>query len=719
MPMMKNELNVSGGRISVRIGGEVRISGMELVIGSVDGTIRAGTRGVKVRRAGTSSGADRIGRYRSVMLRLQEAGKGEGASSEGYLEVRLYSKLRVISGSVDVRSEIHDLLPQGSVRIEIGDLPGLKALIGQYMFSDWWSRPHFRRDLSKVPERTQCLLWRTRDGLYGCIVPLVDGGFKADINSRTGHLGIDLTSHDSGRRSCKAAAFVAGFGDDPYELVRRTYEAGMAFSGRPGALRWEKPYPEIFEYFGWCTWNAFYQDVNETGILRKLEAFKVEKFPLRWCIIDDGWMTSRDHHLEAFEPDRDKFPRGFKPLIDEVKGKYGLRWVGVWHTLTGYWRGIHPESRLLDRQRSNIFTAKNGGNIPAPDLQRGIGFWGAWHSWMRSQGIDFVKVDNQGAIYRYSRDLIPIGEAARGAQYALQASGALYLKGILNCMCMTSEAHWHWINSNVSRSSDDFYPKREGNFREHALQNVYNSLYYSNLTWPDFDMWWSHHPHGVNHAVLRAVSGGPVYVSDEVDKANWEVMWPLAFSDGRILRCDQPGLPTEDCLLRNPRSESVALKVWNRAGSSGIVAAFHIRDRGGVIRAYVSPSDVPGIEGKAFAVREHFSGEARIMRKDERWRFTLSDFGVKLFVIVPLEGDFAAIGLVNKYVSPKGITGIRRRAGSVEIDLHEGGDFSAYCGSPPKSVMCNGRRLRFDYRDGWLSLSCRSKRPVTLILNWK
>ncbi len=720
MSKMKNEIKVSRNRISVRIDGKTRISGMELLIGSTDGVMRSGSKGVKVQRAGMSSDIDRIGKHRSAVLKLQEMGKGQKALSEGSLEVRLYSRLKIISGSVDVRSDVHDLLPQGSVRIEIGDLPGLKAFMGQYMFSDWWSLPHFGKSLSNVPMRTQCFLWRTEDRAYGCIVPLVNGGFKADLNSRTGQLGIDLTSHDSGRHSCKVAAFVMGFGDNPYDLVRKLYEAGMVFSGRPGALRWEKPYPEVFEYFGWCTWNAFYQDVNETKMLRKLEAFKTARFPLRWCIIDDGWMTSRDHHLEAFEPDEGKFPRGFRPLIDEIKGKYGLRWVGLWHTLTAYWRGIHPESRLLDKQRPNVLTAKNGGHIPAPDLQKGIGFWNAWHSWMRSQGIDFVKVDNQGTIYKYSRDLIPIGEAMKGAQYALQASGALHLRGwILNCMSMMSEVYWHWISSNVSRNSDDFYPGREENFREHALQNTYNSFYYGNLTWPDFDMWWSYHTHAINHAVLRAVSGGPVYVSDGVDETDWKVMWPLVFNDGRVLRCDQPGLPTEDCLLRNPRSEPVALKVWNRGGFSGILAAFNIRDRGGEIRTYISPSDVPGIEGDTFAVREYFSGEARIMGKDKKWRFSLSDSGVKLFVIVPLERNFAPIGLVNKYISPKGITGIEHLSGSTEVGLYEGGDFLAYCVNAPKSVECKGKSLRFDYMDGWLSLSYRSDQPVTLFLNWE
>ena len=36
-------------------------------------------------------------------------------------------------------------------------------------------------------------------------------------------------------------------------------------------LRENKQLPEMFEYFGWCSWDAFYHKVNEAGLLEKME----------------------------------------------------------------------------------------------------------------------------------------------------------------------------------------------------------------------------------------------------------------------------------------------------------------------------------------------------------------------------------------------------------------------------------------------------------------
>ena len=54
---------------------------------------------------------------------------------------------------------------------------------------------------------------------------------------------------------------------------------------------------------------------------------------------------------------------------------------------------------------------------------------------------------------------------------------------------------------------------------------------------------------------------------------------------------------------------------------------------------------------------EHFSGEMVILRAEEALPFTLTDHDdFRLFIIVPIVDGFAPIGLVDKYISPLGIT---------------------------------------------------------------
>lgn len=54
------------------------------------------------------------------------------------------------------------------------------------------------------------------------------------------------------------------------------------------------------------------------------------------------------------------------------------------------------------------------------------------------------------------------------------------------------------------------------------------------MVWPDYDMFQSYHPHAAYHAIARAISGGPVYLTYEPGKQNFKVLWPLIYSDGFI-----------------------------------------------------------------------------------------------------------------------------------------------------------------------------------------
>ncbi|KAK7839012.1 galactinol--sucrose galactosyltransferase [Quercus suber] len=53
---------------------------------------------------------------------------------------------------------------------------------------------------------------------------------------------------------------------------------------------------------------------------------------------------------------------------------------------------------------------------------------------------------------------------------------------------------------------------------------------------PDWDMFQSTHPYAEFHAASRAISGGPIYVSDSVGKHNFKLLKSLVLPDGSI--CD-------------------------------------------------------------------------------------------------------------------------------------------------------------------------------------
>lgn len=85
-----------------------------------------------------------------------------------------------------------------------------------------------------------------------------------------------------------------------------------------------------------------------------------------------------------------------------------------------------------------------------------------------------------------------------------------------------------------------------------------------NFIHPDWDMFQSTHPCAEFHAASRAISGGPIYISDCVDEHDFELLARLVLPDGSILRCRHYALPTRDCLFEDPLHDGkTMLKIWN------------------------------------------------------------------------------------------------------------------------------------------------------------
>jgi hypothetical protein len=123
-------------------------------------------------------------------------------------------------------------------------------------------------------------------------------------------------------------------------------------------------------------------------------------------------------------------------------------------------------------------------------------------------------------------------------------------------------------------------------------------------------MFQSHDEAADYHAAARAVSGGPVYFTDEPGKERPEILKRLAFSDDRLLLADEPAQVTRDLLLSDPSIEPVSLKVFARVTrpglSAGVVAAFHVNK--GAPRVV----GVPRVQGAPP------SEQGRQLRKDRR-----------------------------------------------------------------------------------------------------
>ncbi|MEK0312756.1 Sip1-related alpha-galactosidase [Cohnella sp. 56] len=580
----------------------------------------------------------------------------------------------------------------GSVELTLraGAAPGRWMAV--YQHKDWWTRPAFGQAWAAVPERTQSLLCG-EGGRYWQMLPVSGEAVRADVSGAEEGIALRLTPGQAGMTRISALAFVLGDGDDPYAMIERHAAAAAAALGYAGMLRSSKTYPPLLDKLGWCSWDAFYHRVNEEGVLQKAEELQRLGVPACWFMIDDGWSNVRDSMLNGFEADPAKFPEGLGHTVDLLKNRYGVRHVGVWHTIAGYWGGIDPRSEEARVYARSLRANARGQLLPSPEPGEAFGLWHGWHGWLSRQGIDFVKVDSQSAVSNFWEGAHAVGDAAAAGHASLEASVALHFDGaVINCMGMAAENVWHRPKSAVSRSSDDFVPQDLRGFEEHALQNAYNSYWHGAFYWGDWDMFWTRHPDARAGALLRAISGGPVYVSDPPGETDPALLRPLAYSDGTLLRCDRTANPAPDCLLRDPTSEALPLKLWNTAGGAGVVAIFRIDAESGDMEAAIGPEDVPGLQGERFALHRHGSGRAEIVRRGAPHRLRLAPGDSAFWTVAPLADGFAPLGRLDKFAGSHAVISCRTDPdGYTRVRIREGGGpFGFVSDRPPRSARVHG-----------------------------
>ena len=582
-----------------------------------------------------------------------------------------------------------------AVDLEIVEKP--EKMTALYLFSDWWTRPVFPADFDEIPPRTQVLFLKYPDR-YGCLIPGAGESFKTClVPGGKSVLSMEMTAYTGGINRLDEPVFILAEDRDFFRAVERAF----AQAAESGGIRRkaERRLPRMFRYLGWCTWNAFYTEVSEEKIREKVREFEEKEVPVRWIMIDDGWLSVKGSRLCDFAPDQKKFPDGFAKLTEEIRSGDGISWFGVWHALGGYWGGILPESSLDKEEAPHLCRTPNGKVLPRPQAEAAYGFYRDWYRLLRKEGIDFVKVDGQSAVKNYYENMIPVCRAARELHAGLEGAAACFDGAVLNCMGMAAENLLARPATAVSRSSDDFFPEREDGFSGHLLQNAYNTLYQDELYYCDWDMFWTDHRDSRKHSLLRAVSGGPVYFSDRTGSTMPEVLKPLVYLDGEILMMDRGAKMPADCVFSDPGKTGV-LKLTNVGACGG-------EKRGGGIAVYnlsgqkqaytVSPSDIADIGGSGqYWIYDYFSRNAVVCKRHEAIRAEIEKEGYAWYQILCGDGPGTFLGLTGKYagflavesmfMTERGMTAVVREQGSTGfLSLRE-----------PAAVRCNGRDVLKD-----------------------
>ncbi|MFK0569789.1 Sip1-related alpha-galactosidase [Endozoicomonas sp.] len=592
--------------------------------------------------------------------------------------------------------------PRYAVRVSVRCLGDVTGLCAHYLYNSWWTRPHFDCALNNLPEKTQSLLYGS-GGEYHHLLSVCDERVRCEFQGGETE-GIQLLAAPSkaGVRDFSGLIAVYGVSADPFQLIYDNVQLGRDHLSHYSRPRNQRILPEVFQYLGWCSWDACYLDVDEAAVIAKAQEFQAKGVPVKWMLIDDGWSEEKERRLLSWKEDREKFPSGLKGLKHSLNHHYDIPWMGVWHALTGQWEGIDAEASFpvkldpLDSVRK----------LPPTQEGDAFRFWYGWHDYLARQGVDFVKVDVQSNLanhYQY-RDFP--GRVSRVAHQALEASAGLHFNGqLINCMGMANDQLWHRPSSALARNSDDFFPKKSGNLREHALQNAYNAVFHDAFFQGDWDMWWTIHEDAEAHGLLRAVSGGPVYTSDPVGQTDAEQLMRLVFNDGKVVRCDRQGRVAREQLFENPLYSGKLLKIVNCVGAVDVLALFNISENHQTIVERVDAFSAEGNEGRLV----YWPGRRQCFSLMEIPEMQLSPNQSDLLLFYP-EEPLICLGLEDKILPPCAILDQvvcgKKDCLRLESRLRQGGKLLIYSEHPVVELYINGQEYSWTESDNIYLVDC-------------
>lgn len=382
--------------------------------------------------------------------------------------------------------------------VSLGTLRDVR-FIACFRFKLWWMAQRMGDKGRDIPLETQFLLVETKDGsyieagngaenygdkiVYTVFLPLIEGPFRAVLQGNSqDELELCLESGDSDTigSSFTHSVYVSA-GTDPFGVITEAFRV-VKLHLKSFRQRYEKKLPGIIDYFGWCTWDAFYQEVTQEGVESGLQSLSAGGTPSKFVIIDDGWQSVGGDDAKEGEDgqkqqplmrltgikENSKFQKkdhptvGIKNIVSIAKEKYGLKYVYVWHAITGYWGGVRPGVKEMEQYDSmmkypNISRGvmeNEPGWKTDPLAVQGLGlvnpksvykFYSELHSYLASAGVDGVKVDVQCILETFGAGLGGRVQLTRQYHQALDASIAKSFpdNGCIACMSHNTDAlYW-------------------------------------------------------------------------------------------------------------------------------------------------------------------------------------------------------------------------------------------------------------------------------------
>ena len=626
--------------------------------------------------------------------------------------------------------------PEKKSRFEIPveDIADIDAFCCSYRKQPFFMDAATGTAVNEIPKETQWLGVRHKNGEYTVYFSMVYDLFRTAFQGKNNWLTITAITGDSNTCGDDICAYYKITGHNFYELVKaaaKSVSEKMCIS-----LREDKEEPRFVKDFGWCTWDSFYEKVTGDDVIRGLEKFREGGFVPKLLILDDGWQTTSEQEKGRGEWKlwdfcaNEKFEGGLSNTIHKVKEQFDIREFFVWHAVMGYWGGVAPESPNMQKYKPRLSAAEHPQEIKEVNPKRWEGerfpfgivdndkfydFYNDYHTYLKSEGVDGVKIDVQASIEGHGENKGGRNAMVRAMRSGLNKSVMENFNGnIINCMSCSNNIIYNTGSTNLMRSSDDFFPTVDSSHSKHVYTNAINSIWMRMFTICDWDMFQTSHKFAWYHAAARAISGGPVYVSDRVGEHDFELIKALTKDNREIIKTEVTAVPTVDCLFVNPETCSTTYKIFSKNKHNGVVGVFAFGEGG---EAQVKADDIEGMSSEQYAVYSFKTGKACCLNRAEKLTVHLGEREFDLVTFAPIHDDFAVIGIKDKLNCGGTVESASRKESGFEIKVNTGGQLMVYCKGEIKTVLVNGKDAGFNRDNDFIVIEVEENGGDVLINN--
>lgn len=534
------------------------------------------------------------------------------------------------------------------------------------------------------------MMLQQANGQYLALLPLVSNRIGNTFSIHENGVSLTMATYGTEKQEVEAPLLSYAQSENPYEAVRLVWEQAIELEGIKGNINWreQKTYPEAYQYLGWCSWEHYKHKINEEVILKAIDEIKKSTIPFRWMLIDDGYLDHKGGKLLSFGVDKKKFPNGWEPITSQKDEK--IKWMGIWRNFNGYFGGISLDHTMEGIQEHLVKRKKESKNplyMPKISEEAANAFYHKMTQNTKDNGFDIIKVDFQSDNFRHNTGA---SNAILGVHYnntALEENCKAKDLQLLNCIAQQNFNVFNHRYSALIRSSVD-YKTTKDRLDVTLVQNFANALWMGHTHWLDQDMFYANQKETAQlMAMARALSGGPIYLSDEPQHIEDTVLKPLTYEDGRILGTLAPAVPLPESLMQDPYYDGSAFRVIAPLkNKTAAILAVNLRQddvpastsislkdyafAGGMLQPYEGLWKFPK---EGILLYDYHTGTATVLKED--YEFSLGSRKEKLVLLNPIQCGWSVIGRSDKYLPASTYELLEVSKKSIEIQLVENGPF--------------------------------------------